>query len=76
MRISTDAARIWTHNMKNITFHKSFQPQNCPSESPKMAATLAAGTQIYEMYEELDKHDAAMVGGANPVCNCTVQSTY
>ena len=31
-----------------------------------MAATLAAGTQIYEMYEELDKHDAAMVGGANP----------
>jgi hypothetical protein len=32
-----------------------------------MAATLAAGTQIYEMYEQLDKHNAAMVGGANPV---------
>jgi hypothetical protein len=53
--------------MKNITFHKSFQPQNCPSEHPQMAATLVAGTQIYEMYEELDKHDAAIVGGANPV---------
>jgi hypothetical protein len=53
--------------MRGIAFHESFQPQNCSSETPRMAATLAAGTQIYEMYEELDKHNAAMVGGANPV---------
>jgi hypothetical protein len=52
--------------MRNITFHESFVPQNCTSEPPKMAATLAAGTQIYEMYEEMDKHNAAIVGGANP----------
>jgi hypothetical protein len=32
-----------------------------------MAATLAAGTQTYEMVEKMDKYNAAIVGGANPV---------
>jgi hypothetical protein len=63
------ADRVWTHWMKNITFHEDFQPQNCPSKSlsPQRAATLGAGVQIYEMYEQMDKYDAAVVGGANPV---------
>jgi hypothetical protein len=55
--------------MKNITFHENSQPQNCPlnSSTPQRAATLGAGVQVYEMYEEMDKYNAAMVGGANPV---------
>jgi hypothetical protein len=55
--------------MKEIIFHENFQPQNCPlkSSSPQMAATLGAGIQVYEMYEEMDKHNATIVGGANPV---------
>jgi hypothetical protein len=61
--------RIWTHWMKNITFHEEFHPKNCPSKSsiPQRAATLEAGVQVYEMYQEMDKYDAAIVGGANPV---------
>ena len=52
-----------------MTFHENFQPQNCllNSSTPQRAATLGAGVQVYEMYEEMDKYDAAMVGGANPV---------
>ncbi|KAF2422407.1 FAD-binding domain-containing protein [Tothia fuscella] len=59
---------VWTHWMKNITFHEDFHAQNCPSNSsiPQRAATLGAGVQVYEAYEEADKHDAAIVGGANP----------
>jgi hypothetical protein len=55
--------------MKNITFHDDFHPQNCSSNSPgpQLAASLGAGVQVYELYEEADKHDAAIVGGANPV---------
>jgi hypothetical protein len=65
----TAAYRIWTHWMKNITFHEDFHPTNCPPKSPtpQRAATLGAGVQVYQMYEEADKHGAAMVGGANPV---------
>jgi hypothetical protein len=61
--------RVWTHWMKNITFHDDFHPQNCFSKSPipQRAASLGAGVQVYELYAEADKHDAAMVGGANPV---------
>ena len=55
--------------MKNITFHENFRPQNCSVNilAPQIAATLGAGVQDYEMYEVMDKHNAAMVGGANPV---------
>jgi hypothetical protein len=59
------ALSIWTHWLKNITFHEDFQTENCPS-TPQRAATLGAGVQVYEMYQEMDKYDAAMVGGANP----------
>jgi hypothetical protein len=61
--------RVWTHWMKNITFHEDFHSQNCPSNSstPQRAATLEAGVQVYEMYQEMEKYGAAIVGGANPV---------
>jgi hypothetical protein len=56
--------------MKNITFYEDFKLQNCPSKlsTPQMAALLTAGVQDIDMYAEMDKHGAAIVGGANPVC--------
>jgi hypothetical protein len=55
--------------MKGFDFHENFQPKNCPldADTPVKAATLGAGMQVYEMYEQADKHGTAMVGGANPV---------
>jgi hypothetical protein len=55
--------------MKKMTFHENFQPQNCPSNSttPIRAATIGAGVQVFEMYQEMDKYGAVVVGGANPV---------
>jgi hypothetical protein len=55
--------------MKNMTFHENYQPQNCTlnSTTPQRAVTLEAGVQVYDMYQEMDKYAAAVVGGANPV---------
>ena len=55
--------------MKNNTFHEDFQPQNCPlkSQSPQMAATLGAGSQVYDLNDIAYKHKAVMVGGADAV---------
>lgn len=59
------------HNFQGIKFHSDFTPGSCQHNSTKkqMAATLAAGTQDKQMYEELAKYDAVVVGGSNPVNN-------
>lgn len=60
------ALSIWTHHLKNITYHDSFQVEKCPASSVQTAATLGAGVQVGEMYEALEKYGMTMVGGANP----------
>ncbi|TLD15080.1 FAD-binding domain-containing protein [Venturia nashicola] len=60
------ALSIWTHHLKNITYHESFNVGHCPSSSAQTAATLGAGVQVGEMYEALEKYGMTMVGGANP----------
>ena len=60
---------IWTHNLRGIEFHENFQSGSCPAEgnSTQMAATIGAGEVDMDVYSELDKHGAVVVGGANPV---------
>lgn len=60
------ALSIWTHYLKDIAYHESFQASNCPVSSKETAATLGAGVQVYEMYEALEAHGMTMVGSANP----------
>ncbi|KAJ5754811.1 hypothetical protein N7533_004354 [Penicillium manginii] len=54
---------IWTHNMKDFKFHKSFK--SCERTEPHMAGTVGAGFQDGELFEAMKKHDAISVGGTN-----------
>ncbi|KAE9967135.1 hypothetical protein EG328_008397 [Venturia inaequalis] len=59
------ALSIWTHHLKNITYHDTFHVSSCPSSSVQTAATLGAGVQVGEMYEALEKHGMTMVGATD-----------
>ncbi|KAI0363913.1 FAD-binding domain-containing protein [Pilatotrama ljubarskyi] len=55
---------IWTHNMKNITFHDSFTPTGAPkSETHDHAITLGAGVQWQDAYEAVNAKNRVLVGG-------------
>jgi hypothetical protein len=55
--------------MRGIEFHDNFQPENCRLDTTlrQMAATIAAGERDYQLYQQMDKHSAVVVGGSNPV---------
>ncbi|KAJ2974356.1 hypothetical protein NUW58_g8684 [Xylaria curta] len=68
--IRTDKGRIWTHNFKSMEFHEDFKPKGCANgtdSSKQMAATLGAGVQDGELFEEMANHNAIAVGGTNNV---------
>ncbi|CDO71586.1 hypothetical protein BN946_scf184911.g56 [Trametes cinnabarina] len=55
---------IWTHNMKNITFHDTFTPQGAPqSDAHDHAITLGSGVQWQEAYEAVTAKNRVLVGG-------------
>ncbi|KNG90956.1 hypothetical protein ANOM_000697 [Aspergillus nomiae NRRL 13137] len=60
---------IWTHNLKQIQFHETFQPQSCETQTgvneSQMAVTLGAGVQDGELFKAMAKHNAIAVGGTN-----------
>lgn len=49
--------------MKGFEFHEEFRP----CQEPSMAATIGAGIQDGELYDNLAKHNAIGVGGENLV---------
>ncbi|KAI9933667.1 hypothetical protein MW887_008140 [Aspergillus wentii] len=56
---------VWMHNLKDIQFHESFQPQSCKTNKTQMAATIGAGVQDGELFAAMAKYDAMAVGGTN-----------
>jgi hypothetical protein len=62
--------------MHGIKFHNNFQPENCRlnTTSKQMAATIAAGERDYQLYQEMGKHSAVVVGGSNPVSHKAINS--
>ncbi|KAL1922720.1 uncharacterized protein VTP21DRAFT_9096 [Calcarisporiella thermophila] len=52
---------IWTHHLKNITFHESFDASGCTKGVS--AVTLGAGVEWGEAYEAVSKHNMEIVGG-------------
>jgi len=53
---------IWTHNMKNITYHQSFTPEG-GNTSIEDVITLEAGVQWQEAYAAADAQARVIVGG-------------
>ncbi|KXH35740.1 hypothetical protein CSIM01_05133 [Colletotrichum simmondsii] len=58
---------VWTHNFKNITFHKQFQPQsgNVSNSTLDMAVTMGAGVQAGELHATNAKNNVMAVSGTN-----------
>ncbi|KAI0669873.1 FAD-binding domain-containing protein [Trametes maxima] len=58
---------IWTHSMKNITFHDKFTPAGADkAETYDYSITLGAGVQWQEAYEAVDAKNRVLVGGLAP----------
>lgn len=56
---------VWTHNMRGIQWHDDFQPESCSaSNTTQMAATIAAGERVRDVYEATAKHNAVIVAGS------------
>ncbi|KAI0711903.1 hypothetical protein C8T65DRAFT_739364 [Cerioporus squamosus] len=69
-RVTLLAARgsflVWTHNLKNITVHPSFNPAGAPSnETYEYAITLGAGVQWHEAYAAANASGRTLVGGTS-----------
>ncbi|KAI9461137.1 hypothetical protein HD554DRAFT_2292489 [Boletus coccyginus] len=54
---------VWTHNMKNITYNRTFVPQGAPANETYEAVTLTAGVQWHEVCTAINNYRGLMVGG-------------
>ncbi|KAL7764154.1 hypothetical protein ACKLNR_005299 [Fusarium oxysporum f. sp. zingiberi] len=62
--IAPGSLSLWTHHLKDITYHKgSFKLHNSKTVITGDAVTAGAGTQMYDLYTTLDKYGRVVVGG-------------
>lgn len=54
---------IWTHNMKDTRFHKTFQPQGCSARYENIGE-IGAGIQAQEAWEAFEPHGMLVTVGA------------
>lgn len=53
--IAPGSLSLWTHHLKDITYHKgSFKLYNSKTTIPGDAITAGAGSQMYDVYTYLD----------------------
>ncbi|OTB06265.1 hypothetical protein M426DRAFT_72332 [Hypoxylon sp. CI-4A] len=64
------AGRIWTHNLKHIEYHKTFQAQGSSSNSSwkgsQQAVTIGAGVQGSDLFPVLEERNIVAVTGTSP----------
>ncbi|KAJ7321708.1 hypothetical protein DFH08DRAFT_712871 [Mycena albidolilacea] len=58
-----DSLGLWMHNLKDMTYHPGFVPEDCSLVQP--AVTIGAGVQWAEAYEFADAHNITLVGGSD-----------
>ena len=56
---------IWTHHIRGLKYHDTFQPQGSNSEYSS-ALTIAAGHQMRDIYAKAAQHGRIIVGGMDP----------
>ncbi|KUI67848.1 6-hydroxy-D-nicotine oxidase [Cytospora mali] len=57
---------LWTHNLKNITYHPSFTPAGCASCDAVPAMTLGAGVNIDEATRFAGRMNVTVLAGSSP----------
>ncbi|KAF2733568.1 hypothetical protein EJ04DRAFT_553251 [Polyplosphaeria fusca] len=50
---SANSLAVWTHNMKDTKYHKTFQPQGCKTQYENVGE-IGAGVQAHEAWEFFD----------------------
>ncbi|RNJ53474.1 hypothetical protein D7B24_001763 [Verticillium nonalfalfae] len=62
--IAPGALSIWTHNIRDITYHKDeFMPDGCDVSISGSALTAGGGVQVYDAYLAAAKYNHTIVGG-------------
>ena len=63
-----DSLALWTRNLKQKTYHPSFQPSGATggSSSGVQAITLGAGVNLDEAYLFADQNNITLIGGSSP----------
>ncbi|KAJ8482846.1 hypothetical protein ONZ45_g14800 [Pleurotus djamor] len=56
---------LWTHNLKNMSYHPSFVPSGCARTKSSPGMTVGAGTQWGEAYAFAEAHNITVVGGSD-----------
>ncbi|KAI1818957.1 FAD-binding domain-containing protein [Xylaria intraflava] len=59
------ALSIWVHHMKSFKTYNTFRPAGCNFTIDSPAVTVGGGSQIGDIYEELDKFNQTIVGGGS-----------
>ncbi|KAH8695640.1 isoamyl alcohol oxidase [Talaromyces proteolyticus] len=54
---------IWTHNMKNMTYHSNFTAYNCPVSNGKDIGEIGAGAQAADVYAYFQNFNMDVTGG-------------
>ncbi|KAL7621380.1 hypothetical protein AAE478_008702 [Parahypoxylon ruwenzoriense] len=57
------ALSIWIHHLRGLKTHTSFTPQGCNFTIDGPAVTVAGGSQMIDIYDELGKINQTVVGG-------------
>ena len=65
-RSTSPGFQIWTHHLKGLEFHPSFEAQHCFACEKVAAVTVHGGNQYGEVYNFTDQHDVVLAGGENP----------
>ena len=60
--VAPNSLSIWTHNMRGLQFHNSFQPKDCQSATDTTAVTIAAGELWGDIYEQAALLNLTAVG--------------
>ncbi|KAJ9646746.1 hypothetical protein H2204_000438 [Knufia peltigerae] len=60
---SPDSLAIWTHNLKNMTYHANFTASNCTASNGHNIGEIGAGAQASDIYTFFQKHGMDVTGG-------------
>ncbi|KAH7067504.1 hypothetical protein BKA63DRAFT_119016 [Paraphoma chrysanthemicola] len=60
---AANSLAIWTHNMKETIYHKTFQPNGCNARYEHIGE-VGAGVQAQEAWTFFEKHDMLVTVGA------------
>ncbi|MCH9667199.1 MAG: FAD-binding protein [Actinomycetia bacterium] len=59
-----DSLLVWTHTMRDVTFHPQFRPAGVAADRPQVPAlSVAAGARWLEVYQEASANGVYVQGG-------------